>query len=272
MTFAEDFKQDGFLAFDTAKTGSDWGGLVTSFYDLCVQINKESLKRLLEVTITADNAQQIVVSLSFARATQSFQAAILLANLGIETDAKTLVRSCLETGIVINGVAKDAAVIEEIWSDYVKHHSIFNEKLSGMTDAITGTHFEGVLNDYIERKSNEVNGFKGKWLDHAKLSERFGIKPIYDIAYRYISADSAHATVDSLKKFATYNDLGKLDGFGLRQNFDKIGETFQYASLSQLLALHAFNIVFRSEESKEFVSTCESLWAQLSGKVGLPKE
>jgi hypothetical protein len=53
--------------------------------------------------------QHLIVALLYARSHQSFQSAVLLAERGFNGDARTLVRSAVESAIAIAATGKDAS-------------------------------------------------------------------------------------------------------------------------------------------------------------------
>ena len=61
--------------------------------------------------------QALIIALLYARAYQSFQAAVVLASKGLDGDARTVIRSCVEGAIAIAATVKDAAFVDQLVDD-----------------------------------------------------------------------------------------------------------------------------------------------------------
>ncbi len=84
------------------------------------------------------------------------------------------------------------------------------------------------------------------------MAEKAGIRDIYDTIYRYLSADSSHATWDSLTKVGIQED-GKLVGICIQPRIASLGETLLYLAICQITALKGLQLAFPDEELDELV-------------------
>src|SRR6267154_1893364 len=62
----------------------------------------------------AETNQEVVIALLYARAYQSFQAALLLAQAGLMGDARATVRSGVESAVAIAATARDPSFVERL--------------------------------------------------------------------------------------------------------------------------------------------------------------
>jgi hypothetical protein len=62
----------------------------------------------------AKTNQELVIALLYARAYQSFQAALLLAQAGLMGDARATVRSGVESAVAIAATARDPSFVERL--------------------------------------------------------------------------------------------------------------------------------------------------------------
>ena len=106
------FEDEGFRSPDLASWIATTRSRFEDWFDLVDSFNQEAMKILLAIKPSQSENQQLVASLLYRRALQSFQGAVLMAERGMIVDALTLVRSCAETAIAIGSVAGDEKFVD----------------------------------------------------------------------------------------------------------------------------------------------------------------
>ena len=162
--------------------------------------------------------QRLVVSLLYARSHQSFKSAVLLAERGYNGDARTLVRSAVESAIAIAATGKDAVFVDRLveadqdrrlrWiratlNDPELQHGHSPEDLQRFRDTIVAagdTKPRGIHWDAVAATSNT--------------------KVLYHLHYRPMSWHT-HVGIESLNEYALLD--AKQDIVGPKCNGDTAG-------------------------------------------------
>src|SRR4051794_5157179 len=79
------------------------------WFDLAQSLNGVACRLLFTLIVPADDNQMFCAALLYMRALTSYQGAILLAERGMTTDARTLARSCFESVFCLGAVCRDAS-------------------------------------------------------------------------------------------------------------------------------------------------------------------
>jgi hypothetical protein len=224
------------------------------------------MKILLAIKPSQSENQQLVASLLYRRALQSFQGAVLMAERGMIADALTLVRSCAETAIAIGSVAGDEKFVDVL----VEAH-----------DEAILTYSNVLLNDPESRQfftSEQINNLKQtvaeirskysgsgprriKWTQAAINAK---MTALYDTIYRMTSGDASHTTVDALDRHVEPDEHGKIGKLTFRPKTRQLEQTLSFATNALLHAMEAITRVFPREDFERMVKSCENRWQNLN--------
>lgn len=85
-----------------------------AWIDFADELNRFALNLLRERDIPRDDRQLLFISVLFVRAHKSFQGALHLAELGLVSDARAVLRTASEGAIALNALANDASFIDRL--------------------------------------------------------------------------------------------------------------------------------------------------------------
>jgi hypothetical protein len=155
--------------------------------------------------LTADNRNVTTCAL-FVRSQQSFQAAVLLAELGMLSDARVVLRSAVEGAIALHGLEGDNTFIDQL----VEAHRIYQRKTACLVlhnPDYRASHSAEQIKEMeatiIEVDSEEVA--KGRKLRDIKW-EQVAAKhciDLYNLLYRLLSSDGTHTNLNAIQRFSS---------------------------------------------------------------------
>lgn len=218
------FETEGFLSKELDNWKTENRSSHSQGFALLEQINVE----VMAVMVGRDlDHNGIVASTLLARATQSYQAAILLLERGMEADARTLIRSCIESAIAMGGLAFDDKFLDSLTDSHAaKRVRLAREVLEkNLLVGATAEQIEEIkqyASENITRKRVNIN-----WRD---VAERVGMEDLYDEMYKEMSNDGTHVSFDSL-----YRHIEKSSGIGI--NFEPKLKNFERTTIAAIAGI-----------------------------------
>jgi hypothetical protein len=191
---------EGFLSPDIVEWIGRHRADNRDWFALAADLNGIAQGQLAKLTAPDGDHQSLVVALCFIRVLSLFQGSVIMAERGMITEARTLVRSCFETVFVMGAahnrpdigellMQDDAHRRKNIAEKVLANHKILNEEDERLRAVLTG-----FLED---QNSSELKGQALPVLHGARMA---GLEEVYDVYYRSLSNDSAHPSLASLKR------------------------------------------------------------------------
>jgi hypothetical protein len=236
--------EKGFLS-DDIKTWSD--SLLREFskeFAFSYQLNKAAMLLLQKTSVTG--SRQVASGAFLARGLQSYQAALLLLERGMLADARNVVRSIVETAVTIAGLAFLHDMPHRLAADNNKHYKalatimlenpLFKDVMPGLRQLLSeaGTYMQKPVKLGLEQVANEV-----------------GLGRFYNLIYRPLSGDAAHATVDSMKRHIESVEGGGQKLIFKPQVFDLV-PTLRFAASAIITCFEAAAESFGNNEMQTF--------------------
>lgn len=235
------FETEGFLCKELEQWKLDNKAKHSQGFALLEQINSE----VMAVMVSRDlDHNGIVASTLLARATQSYQGAILLLERGMEADARTLIRGCIESAIAMGGLAFDEKFLDSLTDSHVAkrvklaREVLANNRLTGATDEEI-KEVQYFASENITGKRVNIN-----WRD---VAERVEMEDLYDEMYKEMSNDGTHVSFDSL-----YRHIDKQSGTGI--NFEPKLDNFERTTIAAIAGIGHCVIKFGEVISAEDVT------------------
>ena len=110
------FDAQGFLspAIGRFRTSVREVAAYNQWFDFAEELNRLGLDMLRDHEVPRDDNQRVTIAALFVRAHQSFQAALMLAEMGMLADARVVLRSAVEGAIALNAVANDPGFVDQL--------------------------------------------------------------------------------------------------------------------------------------------------------------
>ncbi|MEO6934942.1 MAG: DUF5677 domain-containing protein [Collimonas sp.] len=259
------FKTDGFLSGDLHIFINQSHIDFKEWFELVADLNKTVFQALTTLHPLKNNKQQLTAALLFSRAVQSFQGAILLTERGMISEARTLVRNCAETAIVLSAVGKDASFILKLVESHQKHSSQVAKALSSNPDAakelsiFTLASLQRVIDDVDAHFPNgKPNGYILK-----DVAKDVGLMGLYDTVFRGISGDAAHPTIGALTRHIYQDEAGKISDLRFEPVQEDLPHTLSMSISTLLHALMPISEVFKKPEFERIVVDFLPRWKLL---------
>ena len=216
------------------KAHPDWFSLVDD-------LNLEAMRICYVLQPSATDNRQLLATLLYCRALQSFQGAVLLAARGMPADALTLVRSCAESAIALGGVAHDEKFIEALISSSNKHQKTFINVYLGDTRLFGELTNE--QQEYGKALVEQLNGGALQGFKWEALATKVGMADLYNTVYRFISGEAAHASLLALDRHMCADTEGELERLVVRPDARDVEQTLSMAVCSLLHVMKKLNQV-----------------------------
>ncbi|MFC5372041.1 DUF5677 domain-containing protein [Brevundimonas faecalis] len=173
-------------------------------FDLADALNRTAQHLMLGTEISMEGgalSEKNLAQLLFVRAVSNFQGAILMAERGAIVEARTLVRTCLETVFaLVAAVNMDATFIDRMVANEMGSKSKGANWLLNRADRTDFLQQEAKrdLQAFIDRlkASNEPTGSFAS----EEMARRAGLDGLY-VFFRQFSSDAAHPMLEALNRY-----------------------------------------------------------------------
>lgn len=153
-----------------------------------------------------------MVAILFLRVLNAYQATVLLAKLGLITEAKVVLRNAIESLFIFRLLSKDRKfLVEYVGSDEVRRLKWMNVASESKSPLFKG------LRDYAtssvrQQLKAKIDNNHWKELKAIDVANRAGLKEMYDTDYRLLS-EEVHTLPKSMEYLLGANEDGKLTTF-----------------------------------------------------------
>ena len=153
------------------------------------ELNGFSLSLLWNHDVPSADNQKVTICALFVRAQQSFQAAVLLAELGMLSDARVVLRSAVEAAIALHGLEGDNKFIDQLVEDHRLHQRKVARLVLGNPNYKAAHSADEIkqMEDTI-REVDSIEASKGRKLHDIKWDQVAAkyCKDLYDLLYRLL--------------------------------------------------------------------------------------
>lgn len=220
------------------------------WYSLADDVNADAMKVLFLAAPNKSNTRELLAAVLYGRALQSVQAVILLSRRGLITDARALARGCLESAIVLGGLAHIENFEKELIDD---HHRSRQRTANVLLEAkplnpgLTDEQREQ-LRKIFGSIATESQPGGPKSLVLEQVARRAGLESAYNMLYRPLSGDAAHPTIESLTRLVTSGADGEIEGIAFRPTDTDLENTLSAAITSIQIAMEALAQTFQRQD------------------------
>lgn len=246
------FQIDGFLSPDVCKWSETAHSENVEYFDLAESLNRHVTAMLLRNAPRMDDTRELATSLLLARTLTSYCAAVLLARRGMVADARAIVRSCSESAIALAAMA----TIDGFFDQMIEAHENHRRKVAQVfldtpptQQELTDTQvsaLRNVIEDIDARHGGKPNGIV--W---ATVAERTGTRDLYNVVYRDMSGDGAHATIESLNHHISVDAENTMTGLSFKPSAKGVADVMSAATHAVFIAAEAFSKVFQIKHALE---------------------
>ncbi len=260
---------DGFLSADIGQTiaGVRSRANLIPWFDLLGPMNNLAMRLMPNLKVPDEDHQRLLEAVLFARAVQSLQAGILLAERGMEADARSALRAAAETTIFLQRMSEDPTLKDRMVENdayYRKNRALAFLRDPGFMAEAT-TEDKEKLQRAIAEIDAEYSAASARKLNVAKEAEQGNALHLYNLIFRPTSNDAAHTSLASLVRHFSEKEGGTASlQFG--PQLESTSDTLAGLACVFVFALHP---VFARFSLKEFEGEGDNLvgrWRELMGE------
>jgi Family of unknown function (DUF5677) len=250
------FETKGFLSpeMDSFRTTVRGRSPTKPWFELADDMNKLGLDMLKGHQIPLNDNPRLLIGAFFLRTHKSFQAAIILAELGLPDDGNAVLRTAAEGAIALHALAADPNFVAAL----VGAHQLNQRKLARV--ALNNPDYRAFYSPeqitQMEATVKEVDALNANpttrlmeinWADVAKRH----CPDLYELLYRLLSTNSTHTNIDTANNQFEVDSGGQIIGLKTRPNYEELAEMLRSACLIFLWAAEPFLRAFPKDGFSE---------------------
>ncbi|MCC6946411.1 MAG: hypothetical protein IT539_01455 [Bradyrhizobiaceae bacterium] len=248
------FSIDGFLspAMGQLRTSLRSVAEYKAWFDFAEDLNRVGLDMLRDRDVPRYDNQRLTISILFIRAHKSFQSSLLLAERGLVSDARVVLRSAIEGAIALNALANDPTFLDRI----IEAHYYNQRKIARLIlndPAYRASHspqqiaeMEATIRD-VDAREKTVAPRKFKDPNWSEIAETH-CKDLYQTLYRLLSGDGTHTTLNAIHRHVEYDANNEIRELKIGPDTTGLVETLKAACLMFLWAADPFARAFDLRE------------------------
>jgi len=203
-----------------------------AWFDYALDLNRLGFDMLRRVDTMRSDSRQFALNAHFVRVHQNFQSALLLAERGLVSDARVVLRSGVEGAIAINALANDAGFVDQmIDAHYRSQRTLARVLIEKFAATFSTEEITNMKTSIAEADAYQAS--KGKELTDIKweqVAEKY-CPELYQLMYRDLSSDGTHATINALERFLVVDPSEQITAFKAAPDTEGIVEVLSAASL-----------------------------------------
>lgn len=226
------------------------------WFALIQDINRGAVALLTVLAPSRASDRELASAAMFARALQSFEATVILAERGMLADAGSLARNIVESAVFLGGLA--------LIDDFTKRMAASNNAhFFGMAKAIAEQMEGNASPEYLANASElrdllqnvVAQGHARSGINLRQLAKEVGMDPLYEVVYRSLSGDAAHPSLASIERHFGRNGAGQVEKLLFSPQRDGMEKVLSAAISAFLAALEALGEVFPRDDIRAMINT-----------------
>jgi hypothetical protein len=236
----------GFLSVDVERQKDDLRRAHHERFDLVDQVSDLAQRLLPHVATVTQSRQNLFACAFFVRGVQILQGAIIMAERGMVTEARILVRSALETLFFLGATLKQNEFGERLGRDHIARL----EKLANAHARLSPPHEPSDEISELDKALDMIRGAAadGQSLGIFEVAQRAEMTATYESFYRGLSTDSAHPTVLSLSPIWERDSDGRPTGVLWGPEVRDVGDTLETLAFVGILMIGEINLLIGNED------------------------
>lgn len=219
-----------------------------AWFDFAEELNRLGLDMLRDLDVPRHDNQRLTIAVLFIRAHKSFQSSLLLAERGLISDARVVLRSGVEGTIALNALANDATFLDTL----IEAH-YYNQRKTArivLDDPLYKAHYlaeqvaqmEATVQD-VDAREKAVAPRKFRDPNWADVAQKH-CKDLYQMLYRLLSSDGTHTTINAIHRHVSYDHNQQIAELKIGPDTSSLVETLKAACLMLMWAADPFARAF----------------------------
>ncbi|WP_124800759.1 DUF5677 domain-containing protein [Paraburkholderia phosphatilytica] len=256
------FNEIGFLSDELAEWKKNAHDAFSEAFTIAHRMNEMGMRMLWDLPTEEMTEVQVWAVAGYGRAIESFQTCILLAERGALAEARALARLCTEAAILTAGLLKIDGTLAAMHADGAKHKLKLCNRMLELNARIGD---EKALARFEAEKAKVIAEFgtDPKSLNYDALARQAGLELLYELSYRHLSGNGAHATVAALERNMSADEDGYMSGYRFGPDYSDMRSTLQAANAAMIhligIAVEHLGLKSYDAETRDLVLHWEAL-------------
>jgi hypothetical protein len=190
-------------------------------FALIYRVNTFCQRAKYAINIHNKDGQEIVAASLMIKLLNDRQAAVLLIEHGLGSQARTLIRAGVETFFVLANICKD----EEFFRTFFRTDQLTRRKHLNALLADKSVTFEDVrphiMPELIGKLTEDIKSYDIQDIKAEALARQAGLMAFYNGPYRLFSHD-VHASIRVVEDYCTFNQNKEITGFTWGPKYDDL--------------------------------------------------
>lgn len=210
------FNINGYLGSQIDVLRTEYYKEFSEYFDFAFNVNALSKNLINQIEIHTDNGQELLVSALLVKISNSFQSSILLISNGLDSDAKSILRTQLEALFKLVIIADDSSCAIKFSNTYMYD----KKKLLNVIINDNGIIFDKEKFNINELciKADELDKLmkKADILDTRaeELAKKANLEGYYNLVYRRL-CDDVHTNMNSLDKYFINDEMNQISALSV---------------------------------------------------------
>jgi hypothetical protein len=247
------FDENGYLSADAKQWGNEYALQHQDYFEHFASVNRMSHDLLNVAEFDCTDGPQLFIAGLFVRSLTVFQSAVILAERGIVSELRTMVRSLYELRFQVEAIFKDPTtgarlILKAEELEGKRYEAISKRQRADAEDPHRSQRELRIKNlpDELRRMEAQILAQRGdlagktgrlRPIPIKKLAEIADMTTDYEIAYSYL-CEATHSSARYLDEMIQYNAQGHFAGFEYKQNRKHL-----LVSCFTAAALHMGNLI-----------------------------
>ena len=212
------------------------------WFEFAGGLNRLGLEMLQNHDVPRHVNRRLTIAALFVRAHQSFQATLLLAERGMLSDARVILRSAVEGAIALNALADDATFVDQL----IGAHRFNQRKIARLilNSPDYSSFYAPAEIAQMQATVSEIDAEEaaaGKKLGDINWAD-VAVKHCKDLylLYRQLSGDGTHTNINAVHRHMEFDAAGQLTGMKVGPTTDDMIGVLKGACLMFLWAADPF--------------------------------
>jgi hypothetical protein len=236
----------GFLSAHVERQKEDLRRAHHERFDLADRVSDLAQRLLPHVATVTRSRQNLFACAFFVRGVQILQGAIIMAERGMVTEARILLRSALETLFFLGATLKQDEFGERMGRDHIARM----EKLVNAHARLSPNREPSDDNSELEEALDMMRGAaaNAQSLGIFDVAQRAEMTATYESFYRGLSTDSAHPTVLSLSTIWQRDSNGRPTGVLWGPEVRDVSDTLETLVFVGILLIDEINLLIGNKD------------------------
>lgn len=231
---------DGFLSEAVREVRSEVHNRYAEHVGLTYSINRRAVALQHDLLIHVDKLEEAIGAALYARTLACTQSAVLLLEHGLPTQARTVLRSALESLFPLAAIAKDATLAPALLASHDADRRTLVDRIRRWKDPALRASIDSKV---TEAELSAMSAGTGKPTNVYELAKAADMEDWYLTLYTLLSF-AAHAKVSDLDRHVVLDETGEATEFQNEPDTSDQGTVWAWVGEVQLAAMRSIASLF----------------------------